>query len=73
MDDELRCLDSGPECVGPVEMRLNARTWTSLPRCEYHWEKRQDLQRRIDRNYPDSASPPPWFDPSAAGESWEED
>lgn len=70
---EERCLDAGPECIGPVEMRLNTRTWVSFPRCEFHWEKRKDAQRRVDREYPDQATPPPGFDPSAAGEQWGDD
>ena len=33
----------------------------------------EDRLNEFDRRYPDSATPPSWFDPTYAGESWDED
>lgn len=72
--DAIECLNKSPECEGPVEFRpaLSA-TGVSYPRCEFHWEIRLKEQERIRREYPDSPSPPSWFDPAAAGERWDDD
>jgi hypothetical protein len=74
MSAPLVCLDGPEECSGPVEYRwaLSA-TGRSFPRCERHWADRLAYQDRITRRYPDQATPPSWFDPTAAGESWDED
>lgn len=71
--EPLRCLDEGPDCEGPVELRLNPRTWASWPRCDVHWRKWLDAIDGVNRRYPDQANPPAGFDPSAAGESWDEE
>jgi len=69
----LECLESGPDCSGPVEYRMSlSPSGKSFPRCEHHWERRLDEQERINRDYPDSPIAPPWFDPSYAGESWDD-
>lgn len=77
--DELRCLDARFDdpreagCHGPVEYRMAlSASGRSFPRCEAHWHARLEDQERINRDYPDSPIPPAWFDPSAAGESWDE-
>ena len=73
---ELTCLDHGSRttCAGPVEFRTPlSGTGRAFPRCEAHWDERLDRQEQINRDYPDSPCPPAWFDPTAAGESWEED
>jgi hypothetical protein len=68
------CLEAGPECRGKVEFRMPlSGTGRAFPRCDHHWEKRLDTQERINRNYPDSPIAPAWFDPTAAGEHWDED
>jgi hypothetical protein len=68
------CLDSGPDCSGTVEYRTPlSATGVSFPRCEHHWGQRLDTQAGIDRRYPDSPFPPSDFDPSYAGESWDDD
>lgn len=68
------CLDGPEDCAGPVEYRMPlSGTGKAFPRCEKHWDKRLDEQERISRDYPDSPSPPAWFDPSYAGERWDED
>lgn len=70
----LECLDHDGGCEGPVEFRhpLSA-TGRSFARCDKHWEKRLAEQERITATYPDSSSPPSWFDPAYAGESWDDE
>lgn len=74
-DDEepLRCLQEGLNCKGPVEYRLapDRDDGRAFPRCEFHWAKRlADAERTLELL---SDVPPDWFDPSYAGERWEED
>lgn len=60
-------------CQGPVEYRLPlSGTGRAFPRCEFHWEKRLDEQERINRRYGGDV-PPSDFDPTYAGEHWDED
>lgn len=72
--EELECLDRhqhGHTCTGKVEMRYPlSGTGKSFPRCEGAWEKRLKKQQEINERYPDSPTPPAWFDPSYAGEEW---
>jgi len=70
------CLDHGGKtpCNGQVEYRTAlSATGKSFPRCEAHWDARLEEQERINRTYPDSPSPPAWFDEADAGEHWDED
>lgn len=69
------CLDHGNgECTGAVEYRMSlSGTGTPIARCDGHWAKRLDEQERINRDYPDSPCAPSWFDPTAAGERWDDD
>lgn len=69
----LECLDESTHCRGEVRYR-DALTETGVryPRCDAHWEKRLAKQRRIDEDYGYS-NPPAWFDPSYAGERWDDD
>ena len=73
--DALECLDEGHgACGGPVEYRAPlSATGRSFPRCDRHWGERLDEQARIDDAYPDTPGAPSWFDPSAAGERWDDD
>jgi hypothetical protein len=74
-DGTLRCLQHDDEiCEGEVEKRepLSA-TGVWHPRCDFHWEERQDKQAKHLENYPDSPNAPAWFDPTAAGERWNDD
>jgi hypothetical protein len=78
MEDELICLDEmvdGAACGGPVELRMSlSGTGKSFPRCDRHWDERLEKQEEINRKYaPDSDVPPEGFDPTYAGERWEED
>jgi hypothetical protein len=74
-DEPLECLDSGPDpgiCNGPVEYRYAlSGTGRSFPRCDKHWGERLDKQAEIDARYP--YHQPADFDPSYAGERWDDD
>jgi hypothetical protein len=71
---ELRCLQRNDDCRGDVEYRHPlSGTGRPFARCDLHWDKRLDRQAKIDRDYPDSPVAPAWFDPAAAGESWDEE
>lgn len=74
-DDE--CLDGGREddpCRGPVERHPSpgSRSMATWPRCEHHWARRLDRYEEAER-WADSDVPPPWFDPTIAGERWDDD
>jgi hypothetical protein len=72
----IRCLDDGGKtpCEGPIEYRMPlSSTGKSFPRCEAHWSKALDRWEETNERYPDSPCPPDWFDPSYAGERWDED
>jgi hypothetical protein len=67
------CLnDHDGRCRGPVEYRMPlSGTGRSFPRCELHWEERLAEQERTNERYPQHA--PSDFDPSYAGERWDDD
>lgn len=73
--DPLECLDMGnpdDECKGKVEYRMAlSATGVSFPRCDHHWAQRLDLQEETNRKYP--VMQPSDFDPSFAGERWDDD
>lgn len=75
--EPLECLDEHPDgqgCRGPIEYRMPlSATGRSFPRCEAHWEERLDRQAEINERYPDTPIAPSWFDPSYAGERWNDD
>lgn len=67
------CMDAHRgECSGPVEMRLRASDWKEFPRCDHHADLWYEEQERIQRAY-GGVSAPSDFDPSYAGEQWDED
>lgn len=68
----LRCLQENEDCRGPVEMYMRS-DMKSFPRCEYHQAKREEARENSLERYADSDVPPSWFDPSYAGEHWEDD
>ena len=68
----LRCLDGPDGCQGPVQPREPlSGTGKSFPRCDHHWDRRIEKQREIRQRYP--TLKPNDFDPTAAGERWDED
>lgn len=71
--DEVRCTNEGPDCKGPVEYHISPDRddMKAFPRCEFHWAKRLDEAEKNMELLSDI--PPDWFDPSYAGERWDED
>ena len=69
------CLDKHKgDCQGEVEYRYPlSATGKPFPRCDHHWDERLVEQERINDRYPDSVSPPGWFDAAYAGERWDDD
>lgn len=76
-DEPLECLDDNDPrdpCRGSIQLRCPlTSTGRAFPRCDHHWDKRLARQQEIDHRYPDSDLPPSDFDPSYAGERWNED
>jgi hypothetical protein len=70
-----RCIqESQGGCEGPVEYRMpiyDHGYGKSFPRCEKHWDERLKKEDEIRRRYPEQQ--PADFDPSYAGERWNED
>jgi hypothetical protein len=56
-----------PKCEGPIEIHKNNA------RCRFHSNKYWDDINQINRDYPDTNIPPDWFDPTLAGERWDDD
>jgi hypothetical protein len=70
--EELECLQKGDSCQGKVAYRDVGRPDGKVfPRCEAHFNKRLASEQR-NREL-ESPHPPSWFDPSYAGESWDEE
>ena len=67
------CLNYAPDvCIGPVEYRMPlSGTGKSFPRCDFHWGERLDQEDQTRMRYPTHA--PADFDPTYAGESWDDD
>lgn len=62
-----------PTCSGGVTTVTSRSGLTTSNKCE---SCQDDLAARldaVDRRYPDQATPPSWFDPTYAGESWDGD
>lgn len=76
-DERPTCLDANEECAGPVEYRMPlSDTGKPFARCDKHWGDRLDTQERLRRDYGVDSSPgvvPTDFDPTYAGESWDEE
>lgn len=73
MSEILECIDDHKSpCSGVVEYRMSlSGTGTPIPRCDKHWGERLDWQDEHNRKYP--VLPPSDFDPTYAGERWDED
>jgi hypothetical protein len=75
-DDDLThedCLEHGNgPCSGTTEYRESLTgTGTRIPRCDRHWDARLRREDDYRTEFPDSPIAPHWFDPAAAGESWD--
>lgn len=72
--EELECLDGyRGSCSGTVEYRHTSSFGKGFPRCEKHHAERMARRQNSIEQYADSDVPPAWFDPTAAGERWNED
>lgn len=70
--DPEECIEDPEECSGPVRMYSPGRG-RAFPRCSFHINKRaRSFEDSIER-YADSDLAPSWFDPSYAGERWDDD
>jgi len=68
----MKCLEAGDDCGGQVEYRMAlSASGRQFPRCDNHWHTRLDEQEKQNEKYPTHA--PSDFDPSYAGERWDED
>jgi hypothetical protein len=70
--------DDPRDCVGEVSYyEALSGSGISYHRCEAGYEdylnRLLPQLKDISERYPDSPTPPEWFDPSYAGESWDED
>lgn len=69
------CVDFGRgECSGAVVFHsVDPGRASAPPRCATHWTERLERREQSIEKYENSDVPPTWFDPTYAGESWEED
>lgn len=75
MADEM-CVDFNEQdqCKGPIEFHsVDPGRATAWPRCEKHWVKRLERRENSMEKYENSDVAPSWFDPTYAGERWNED
>ncbi|MFC8099450.1 hypothetical protein [Streptomyces sp. NPDC057363] len=75
MEEQRPCLNKAEKgCEGPVEGRPSyAGTGTLIWRCTAHDNKAYEAAQETRTRYPDSSTPPGWFDPAAAGERWDDE
>lgn len=66
------CLGSG-EHGGEVFYGPSSTGATSYVMCEAHRAERMERTMAIRQRYPDSDVAPSWFDPTYAGERWNDD
>jgi len=72
--DLLVCGRRGSDCEGEVTGWLRPSDWSVWPKCAYHLAEAQSEYDRLVRVYGvGSDVPPPWFDPSACGEVWDDE
>jgi hypothetical protein len=74
-EPRLECLEGPEGCAGPVELRWPGYGSHCWPRCELHGDARVKREEEAIERYgnPDSPCIPEDFDPSYAGERWDED
>lgn len=71
------CIDApygvgGGDCRGDVEYRA-VPGGSAVARCEGHFERRMENYENSIERYANSDVAPDWFDPSYAGERWDDD
>ena len=71
------CMDEGRDdegCQGPVEYHsVDPGREKAWPRCEYHWGERLRRMEGSLEMYANSDVAPSWFDPTYAGERWDDE
>jgi hypothetical protein len=72
----MNCLDGPEGCTGEVCERLSrSGSGMRFPRCEGHYieyaQRMDAVHAKTRRRYP--ATPPSWFDPTYAGERWDDE
>lgn len=76
LDRTVECLQSGnPEnpCCGEVEYHsMDPGFEKAWPRCEKHWSERLGARENSMERYAHSDTAPGWFDPTYAGERWDD-
>lgn len=70
--------DNDSDCGGVVtEYFALSGSGLAYPRCEKGYaeyvERTQPRLDEVNARYPDSSFAPSWFDPTYAGESWDDD
>lgn len=72
-DEPIQCLEEGEDCRGKVEYHWNPDRddFKTFPRCEFHQERRLTQAEKNRELLSDV--PPDWFDPTYAGERWDEE
>lgn len=78
VSDELTardCMEFSEHCEGPVEYRLAPPgTGRAFLRCESHDQRRWERYEKSDlERFAHSDVAPSWFDPTIAGERWDDD
>ena len=72
----VKCLDRHKgACEGEVEYHHNpySSSLKAWPRCDKHYTAYVEYMAGVSQRYPDTPNPPPGFDPSYAGETWNDD
>lgn len=72
---DLECIDDigQGECRGEVEYFSPDGRGSAPPRCQYHIEQRMERYENSIERYAHSDVAPAWFDPTLAGERWDDD
>jgi hypothetical protein len=72
-DDDTGCIDAHDgSCRGPVGHHA-VPGGSAVPRCDRHFDLRLARWEGSIERYADSDVVPDWFDPSYAGERWDDD
>lgn len=73
MTERYTCLNENELCQGSVDFWSVGSSLRSWPRCDYHGMERLKQYENSIEKYADSPIAPSWFDPTAAGERWDDD
>ena len=74
MQECMESEDKRTPCEGAVQLRLHPYTTVSWPRCDIHFHRWMEKLEENERRYHGHSDVPPSdFDPTYAGERWDED